>query len=298
MKKTHETVESLLASSKEAGLSVSERSDMWQELRSYATFHTPAPVTARPFFSFANLMRFATATAAVVFVSVGTGYASYDSLPGEPLYAVKVHVVEPMMGYAHPSEQEQLTYQASLLERRLFEMHELLKSESLTEEKVVALETQVAEHSNEISSIIESDIDASVTAEARLDVLGDVVTTLRTHKFIEDSKVGKGRPSKFASTEDSVSALFAVEVAKFADESPSEAVEYIADVVHELDDSLTSIEMASSTVGEINEYLEDAEEALSEGDVDKALQYTGEAKRAIDFDKNVDAVLEIGEKKN
>jgi hypothetical protein len=292
MKKKHDTVESLLATSKDTGLSASERADMWQELRSYATFHAPTPVAPKKTFSFANITRFATATAAVVFVSVGTGYASYGSLPGESLYPVKVHVVEPALGLSHASEQDQLNYQASLLERRMFEMQELREANLLTEETVSTLETQVAQHGSEIGEIIAADSDATVSAEVRLDVLGDAVTTLRTHEFIEDTAIGKDRKSKFASTEDSVSALFATEVSRFADEKPADAVEYIADVIHELDDSLASEEVASSTVGELTEYLEDAEEALSEGDVDKALQFTGEARQVIELDKNI---IELGE---
>ena len=292
MKKNHDTVESLLGSGKETGLSVSERADMWNELKSYATFHAPAPeaVVVKKRFSFANITRFATATAAVVFVSVGTGYASYDALPGEPLYSVKVNMVEPVVGLSHTSEQSQLNYQASLLERRLFEMQQLSETNLLTEESVVTLETKVEEHGSEISGIIAADSDASVTAKERLDVLGDVVTTLRTHEFIEDTEVGEGRNSKFGSTEDSVSALFATEATRFADAEPSEAVEYIADVIHELDTSLSDEDVASSTVGEVNGFLEDAEEALSEGDVDRALQFTGEARQVIDVDRNIDEV--------
>ncbi|MBP6924373.1 MAG: hypothetical protein KBC62_03735 [Candidatus Pacebacteria bacterium] len=291
MKKNHETVESLLATGKDTGLSVSERADMWQELRSYAVYHAPAKDTVVvKRFSFARIMRFATATAAVVFVSVGTGYASYNSLPGEPLYTVKVNMVEPVLGFSHSSEKDQLNYQVSLLERRLFEMKELSEAELLTEESVVALETKVEEHSSEITEIIASDSDASVTAKERLDVLGDVVTTLRTHEFIEDIKVGKGRASKFRSTEDSVSALYASEATRFAGAEPSEAVEYIADAIQELDTSLSDEGVASSTVSEVNDILEDAEEALSEGNIDEALNFTGEAKQVIDLNFNIEVI--------
>lgn len=295
MKNKHETIESLLTSQKDTSLSVSERADMWQDLHSYATFHTPVEATVVKRFSFTHVMRFATATAALVFVSVGTGYAAYDSLPGDALYPVKVNVVEPVVGFSHSSEQDQLNYQASLLERRLFEMQQLSKAELLTEETVATIETSVEKHGSEINGIITADIDSSVNAKERLDVLSNAVTTLRTHEFIEDTKVGKGRKSKFKSTEVSVSELFETEANRFADDTPTEAVEYIAGVIEKLDSSLTDDDVASSTMGEVNDYLEDAEDALSNGDVDRALRFTDKAKQVIDLNLNIEAIIHAEE---
>jgi phosphoenolpyruvate synthase/pyruvate phosphate dikinase len=166
-------------------------------------------------------------------------------------------------------------------------MQELVKTKELTEENVVTLETRVAEHGDEIGQILSEDSDESITSETKLRVLGDAVTTLRTHEYIEDTKVSKQRKSQFETTEDRVSALYANEASDFAKESPVNAVEYIADVIHDIDGNLTNEDIASTTVTEVTDYLEDAEEALSKGDVNKALQFTGEAKQVVELDKSI-----------
>lgn len=293
MKTKYENVESLLETGKQTGLSASERTDMWQSLHSYATFHASAemPVEKNSRWNIQIILRYATATAAVLFVFVGTGYASYGSLPGDALYPIKVQVIEPAVGLSYMSEEDQLSYQTTLMGRRLAEMQKLLEAKKLTEENVVALEEKVTEHSNEIGQILTNDSDESITSETKLRVLGDAVTSLRTHEYIEDTQVSKERKSQFETSEDSVSALFANEASEFAKKNPVNAVDYIADVIHGIDDDLDDERVASSTVGEVTDYLEDAEEALSNGDVDKALQFTGEAKQVVELDKRIETLL-------
>lgn len=293
MKTKYENVESLLETGKQTGLSASERTDMWQSLHSYATFHAPAEmqVEKNSRWNIQIILRYATATAAVLFVFVGTGYASYGSLPGDALYPIKVQVIEPAVGLSYMSEEDQLSYQTTLMGRRLAEMQKLLEAKKLTEENVAALEEKVTEHSNEIGQILTNDSDESITSETKLRVLGDAVTSLRTHEYIEDTQVSKERKSQFETSEDSVSALFANEASEFAKKNPVNAVDYIADVIHGIDDDLADERVASSTVGEVTDYLEDAEEALSNGDVDKALQFTGEAKQVVELDKRIETLL-------
>lgn len=291
MKTKHENVESLLETGKQAGLSVSERTDMWQSLHSYATFHAPAETAVTSTrFSTSVLLRYATATMAVLFVFIGTGYASYGSLPGDALYPIKVQVIEPAVGFSYMSEEDQLSYQTTLMGRRLAEMQELLQAKKLTEENVVTLETKVAEHGEEIGQILANDADDSIAPETKLRALGEAVTTLRTHEYIEDTQISKERKSQFETTENLVSALFANEASDFAKKSPVDAVDYIADVIHGIDGDLTDESVASSTVGEVTGYLEDAEEALSNGDVDGALRFTGEAKQAVELDKKIETL--------
>ncbi|HEY0964354.1 MAG TPA: hypothetical protein VGE31_01000 [Candidatus Paceibacterota bacterium] len=290
MKKQHDTIESLLETGKNTGLSASEHSEMWQSLKEYAEFH-PAKKSL-PYPVFMNVTKWLAVSASALLFVIGTGAASTSSLPGEPLYQIKVGVVEPVVGYTKFNETEQLTYQAQLLERRLFEMQELLDSKQLNEQTVSELEIQVEEHGSEIQELLESDTDESITSETKLEVLTDVVTTLRTHEFIEDTKVSKERSSKFEETEDVIATLYVSEVQEFAAEQPQEAAEYIKETIQEINEMSDEVATTSPSFLELNDYLEDVEDALDTGSIDKALQYTGEAQQTIELNQNIEALEE------
>ena len=90
MKNDQDIIE-LLESGKKHSLSSEERNSIKFTLLDHARkslSHESRPAFAR--FSRALLPAFAV----VVFVFIGTAYASKNSLPGDPLYAMKVHVVE------------------------------------------------------------------------------------------------------------------------------------------------------------------------------------------------------------
>ncbi len=294
MIKKHDTIESLLASAKDTGLSASEHEEMWGALRSYAEFHTPAIVESVVVKRKAvSLWQWSSVVASVMVVSVmGTGYAAHGSLPGELLYPLKVQVVEPAFGLPYLTETEQLQYQAVLLEHRLTEMQTLSDSQQLTEETMVALESQVEEHGAEISQLLNAS-EETISSETTLDVLADVAATLRTQELIEDTVVGTSRVSKFEKMKGVVNGLYAKEAKEFARTEPSAAVTYISEVLDEIDSVGMDTETASTTEA-FDGYLGDVEDALTDGDVDQALQSAGEVQQLIEFNKNVENIIDYG----
>lgn len=285
MNKQHDSIESLLETGRETGLSTSEQGAMWQTLREYAEFHPAKQAAPSPYFLAISKWLAVTATALVFCVS--TGAVATTSLPGEALYPVKVKVVEPFVGLTKLSETDQLTYQAELFDRRLSEMQELLQSDQLNEDNVTELAMQVGEHGDEIQDLLANDTDDSIAPETKLDVLTDVSTTLKTHEFIEDTEISKKKNS-FDDTQKSIAALYTSEAHDFATKQPAGAAEYIQEELAEIDSSVDDIGTTTASTSEIGDYLSDVEQALDTGAIDKALQYTGEVHQIVDLNKNIE----------
>ena len=63
-----------------------------------------------------------------------------------------------------------------------------------------------------------------------------------------------------------------------------QVTEYIYDVLDEMSDDIEEVTPSVlSSESELGDYLSDVSGALEEGDLEKALLYTGEAKQLLDF---------------
>lgn len=85
----------------------------------------------------AMLKRPMLAFAILLFVAVGgaTTFAAVGSLPGDPLYPLKVKVIEPAQGLMAVSPKAKAVWQVSIVETRLGEIEELAKKDRLTSEE-------------------------------------------------------------------------------------------------------------------------------------------------------------------
>src|ERR1700733_12811746 len=66
-----------------------------------------------------RLQAIAASLALVVLAGTGTAYAAGNALPGQPLYALKVNIEEPVQGVFATSVQAQASWNAELASRRL-----------------------------------------------------------------------------------------------------------------------------------------------------------------------------------
>lgn len=73
----------------------------------------------------------------LLLVAVGgaTTYATEGALPGDPLYSLKVSVLEPIRGLLAISPEEKAVWHASLVETRVSEVEQLAAKEKLTPEE-------------------------------------------------------------------------------------------------------------------------------------------------------------------
>jgi hypothetical protein len=79
-----------------------------------------------------RLQAIAASLALVVLAGTGTAYAAGNALPGQPLYALKVNIEEPVQGSFATSAQAQASWNAELASRRLAEAAQLAATNQLT----------------------------------------------------------------------------------------------------------------------------------------------------------------------
>lgn len=82
----------------------------------------PSPFTFTAFF---QSHRYVSTFAAVVLLIGGTAHASFDSLPGDPLYGIKVNVIEPAVLTVRLEETAKNEYRVAILQERVEEIQKL-----------------------------------------------------------------------------------------------------------------------------------------------------------------------------
>jgi hypothetical protein len=164
----------------------------------------------------------------VVGSGVGVTYAAGNSLPGQPLYAVKVDVAEPIQGALITSATGKADWQNELAERRLSEATTLAAQNDLASSTQTYLAEQASLHiaqSQQDSSMlaesgntdaalaVRSDLEARLSAhsqllallDARLSANGDATTTSEVAQLLES--VSQARVAVSLSREASEAAL-------------------------------------------------------------------------------------------
>lgn len=115
-------------------LSETEKSSMLQSIyreTGAASTATPSPFS---FASFFQNHRYASAFAVVVLLMSGTAQASFSSLPGDPLYGIKVNVIEPVALAVRLDESAKNEYRVAVLQERVEEIQKLKTDGRLTYE--------------------------------------------------------------------------------------------------------------------------------------------------------------------
>lgn len=154
-----------------------EKTALREQLRSFMhanPLRAPFGLRALDFFEetiYSPRLQFAGATFGLLLLAgTGTAFAAENSLPGEPLYGVKVNVEEPIAGAFATSPQEQANWSAQLAARRLSEAETLAVQNKLTPSAA----TTIAGGLNEAAG----NFDASVAQLATSSANAATVATL------------------------------------------------------------------------------------------------------------------------
>lgn len=113
---------------------------MRAELVAHMSAH-PAAVPS-PYARLFALKRPVAALVLIALVGIGgaTTYAAHGSLPGDPLYPLKVKVIEPVQGLLAVTPEAKAAFQASIANERLAEAAQLAAKEKLTPEQSASSE--------------------------------------------------------------------------------------------------------------------------------------------------------------
>jgi hypothetical protein len=109
---------------RQAHLTESEKTELREKLLTFMSAH-PAPANAAPsgfWLLRQRSLSFSLTLALILIVTVSSvSYAAEFSLPGEPLYGLKVNLTEPLRGTLKNNPQAQAEWNNTLVERRLTE---------------------------------------------------------------------------------------------------------------------------------------------------------------------------------
>jgi hypothetical protein len=127
----------------------------------------------------------ATALAVVILASGGVAYAAKGALPGEPLYAVKVAVVEPIEGaFSSVSPVARAQWEAHLVATRLAEAQILEDRGSLDSSKQKKIQSLVVKHTTDFDVALE---DSKSKEDADAELAGPKATIARGNSFLAAS---------------------------------------------------------------------------------------------------------------
>ncbi len=289
--KTDKDIENLLMSGKKLSLSVHDKASIKTTLLLYAektlkhdTRDIPSPWTSW-------VLRGSVSFASLLIVFMGTAYASQDSLPGEPLYAMKVHVVEEMIAFTKTTPEEQVAYDIELMEHRLDEIKEIVSQDTdVTSEDLIVLTDQIDEHVTDVTTTLESATSDHIPNGEKIRVLAKLsgVTQAQT-------KVAKGEPdlAEVAETikesQESTTDAMATTIEDFVeDESALVVNEYLSDQITDVGEYVNASTTDESARDSAERHLYDVEEALVDGDTAEAIVSILEAQQEIDSEEYLD----------
>lgn len=148
------------------------------------------------------------ALALILLVGAGgaTSYGAAGALPGEPLYTVKVNVIEPVTGFLALSRESRAAWKVSVAETRVKEAEQLAAKDTLTPEQGVKVKEGFDQSFGEARATIAKLKDENPVAASKLD--DSLTASLDAHE---------AALSVFATTTATTSSVTAKEASSFAD---------------------------------------------------------------------------------
>lgn len=113
----------------------------------------------------------------VVLAGVSTAISAEQAVPGDPLYAVKIYITEPIRGGLHFFPKAQAEWDVKLLERRLEEVEIVAGTETLS-----PYAERVNRHIQQIVNEIQISIDMEPNSEAQQEIKGMVYSVMVDHQ--------------------------------------------------------------------------------------------------------------------
>ncbi|MCE9541733.1 DUF5667 domain-containing protein [Candidatus Kaiserbacteria bacterium] len=180
-----------LNDSGKSSLTHNERAHMRNSLRAYMSEHpVRAPLrlrildalsgygsTGRSFGALAS-----SALALALVVGIGSSYAAENALPGSPLYAIKIHVNEPLEGRLASTQSEKADWNTRLMTRRLEEAEQLAAEGKLTPVARAQIQSQIA--------LTATDFNVHVAAMEDSDNAGDAANAVQAQSNLEATLSG------------------------------------------------------------------------------------------------------------
>jgi hypothetical protein len=281
--KTDQDIENMLKSTKREALTAMEKASMKSEILTYAatSLEKKTTLVISPWSNW--VLRYSVSFASFLFIFAGTTYASQDSLPGEALYPLKVHVLEEMILFTKIDAEEKLAYDISLMEIRFEELEQLLAAEEVpTSETLAIVADQIDEHVNHAAGVMKNASKTEITTEEKVEVIAKI------NQLTEAQSVLTAQNEEFTTivpavdeANDRASNVLNTNIEEFvATETKEEVQAYLSEQITEVSTAITG-----TTTSDIATYLQDVQAALAEGQTDVALISIFAAQEAVSVEK-------------
>lgn len=261
---------------KGVSLSVEEKSAMLESIYKYevvgeellTTKSIPSPFIYSSFFKRRTLL----ALTGVFLMTASTSYASFasmGSLPGDPLYQMKVGILEPIGVAVRFKEEEKNNYRVELLRERVAEIERLKETGRLMPHNEI--ESSRAAQRN----IIEIEASPAFDAKAKNSEINIQVETYNSIVMEEERKL-KTIVKKILSEEmlmDETSATTSPEDDTITTTSKNKKVKKVEDVVEEL--TKPAEEVATPVVEDVTEEVKDVVKETAPIELPKILNSIG-----------------------
>ncbi len=283
--KTDNDIEQLLMGGKKFSLSSHEKASIKSALlvqASQSLTHEKRSIPS-PWTSW--VLRGSVSFASLLIMFVVTTYASQDSLPGEPLYAMKVHVVEEMIALTKITPEERVAYNIRLMENRLEEIKEIVSQDlDTTPEDLVYLTDQVHEHVTDVITTLEETDSESISYEDKIEVLkklsGVIKAQVEIAKEITESTemlevINETQEATTDAINDTVEDFVSEESVEFVNE-------YLSDQITEVGEYVSASTTKKFERDSVEYHLLDVDEALVDSDTKEAIISILEVQQTIE----------------
>ncbi len=283
--KTDNEIEQLLMSGKKLSLSSHEKASIKSALLEHASQSLKQENRAVPSPWTPWVLRGSASFASLLIMFVGTAYASQDSLPGEPLYAMKVHVVEEMIALTKIAPEERVAYDIHLMENRLEEIKEIVNQDSDTmPENLVYLTDQVDEHVTDVITTLEETDSEIISYEDKIEVLKKLSGVAKAQVEIakETTESTETLEALDETQESTIDAINNTVEEFIAEESTESVNEYLSDQITDVGEYVSASTTNESERDFAEYHLLDVHEALVDGDTKEAIISILEAQQTIE----------------
>ncbi|MFM2374788.1 MAG: hypothetical protein RLZZ234_783 [Candidatus Parcubacteria bacterium] len=211
-------------------------------------------------------------------------YISRDTLPGEPLFNLKVNVLERGFAMTRLTKSAQASYGVTRMEKRLNELLVLQRdSASSTEETLRTIAGLSNEHAQGALAAL---TDSLLTPEARINALARVTTASKAEETLAQ-EFPEFAPVKddFETLRQSLSDALKVSVESYASTTPIEEVKlFVAEHVQNVSRALPSVAQGSDAQRIAIRRVEIAQESIEKNELAVALLSLIKAEEAIAVD--------------
>jgi hypothetical protein len=211
-------------------------------------------------------------------------YISRDALPGEPLFDLKVNVLE--RGYAMTkfTKSSQASYAVARMEKRLNELLVLRRDTATSSEET--LRTIASLSNDHAQTAVDALTDSLLTSEGRINTLARVTTVAKAKETLaQEVPEFASSTEAFEELRKSLSSALALSVESYASTTPSDQVKvFLAEHVQNVSDALPSVAQGSSAQRIAIRRVQDAQEAIEENKLGVAILSLLKAEEALAVD--------------